>query len=60
MKQRFLNAKETATYLGVTEHTIRAWRKKGYLSCVKFGRAVRFDLMKIESWIKSKERPCLV
>ena len=56
MEKRFLNTKELAEYLGLSEDAIRAWVKKGSISFYKFGRAVRFDLIKIENWIKSKER----
>jgi len=55
MDKRFLNTKEIATYLGLSEHTIRAWVKLGKIPFYKLGRAVRFDLRKLEPWLKKKE-----
>lgn len=54
MEKRFLNTKETAVYLGLSEHTIRAWVKLGRLPFSKFGRAVRFDQRIIDKWVKDK------
>jgi len=53
--KRFLNTKEIAVYLCVSEHTIRAWVKTGQILFSKFGKSVRFDLDKIEIWLKKKE-----
>ena len=55
MDKRFLNTKEIATYLGLSEHTIRAWVKLGRIPFYKLGRAVRFDLRKLEPWLKRQE-----
>ena len=50
MEKRFINTKEMAIYLGLSEHTIRAWVKLGRLPFSKFGGAVRFDLRVIDKW----------
>jgi excisionase family DNA binding protein len=56
MDKRFLNTKEVAIYLGLSEHTIRAWVKLRQMPFYKLGRSVRFDLEKLEPWLKKKER----
>lgn len=53
--QRFLDVKSLAQYLCLSEDTIRAWVKTGQIPFSKLGRAVRFDLLKIEPWLKRKE-----
>ena len=55
ISQRFLDAKNLAQRLCLSEHTIRAWVKKGKIPFSKLGRAVRFDMHKIEQWLKGKE-----
>ena len=55
--KRFLNVPETAVYLGLSEDTIRAWVKQGKIPFTKLGKAVRFDLFRIEPWLKAKESP---
>ena len=55
MQKRFMKVKEITEHLNVSQHTIRAWVKTGYIPFCKFGRSVRFDLLKIEGWIKAKE-----
>lgn len=55
--KRFFNANEIATYLGLSDDTIRAWVKKGKIPFSKLGRAVRFDIQKIEPWLKVQECP---
>ncbi len=52
--KRFLNSKDVGVYLGLSEPTIRAWVQKGKIPCSRFGRAVRFDLRQIETWVKKK------
>jgi len=56
MDRRFFNTKEIALYLGESEHTIRAWVKKAYIPYSKLGRSVRFDLQRIELWLKDREK----
>ncbi|MHB8155593.1 MAG: helix-turn-helix domain-containing protein [Candidatus Omnitrophota bacterium] len=55
MEKRYLTTKEVAIYLGLSEHTIRAWVKLGRIPFYKLGRAVRFDLRKLEPWLKRQE-----
>jgi excisionase family DNA binding protein len=55
MEQRFLNTKEVAKYLGLSEATIRSWIKSYKIPFSKMGRCVRFDITKINLWVKTKE-----
>jgi len=55
MERRLYNAKEIACYLGMSEDAVRKWSIRGYIPFVKLGKSLRFDIIKIDSWIKSKE-----
>lgn len=55
MEKHYYTVQEVAIYLGLSEHTIRAWVKLGRIPFYKFGRAVRFDLKKLGPWLKKKE-----
>lgn len=55
MDKRFFNAKELATYLGLSEETIRKRAQRGTIPFSKFGKSLRFDIRKIDTWIKQKE-----
>lgn len=54
IQKRFLTAKEVAIYLGLKEDTIRKWVVRGKIPFTKFGKSLRFDLKKIESWVEKK------
>lgn len=41
---RYLSSAELAAILGLSEHTIRAWRKFRIITPIKFGRSVRWLL----------------
>ena len=53
--RRFLNVSEVAVYLGLSDDTIRCWVKNGKIPFSKLGKSVRFDLQRIEPWLKTKE-----
>lgn len=55
MERRFYNAKEIAFYMGMSEDAVRKWALRGQIPFVKLGKSLRFDMIKIEAWIKSKE-----
>ena len=57
MEKRFLTAKELAVYLALSEDTVRKWALRGKLPCSNFGKPLRFDLRRIEVWLKYKESP---
>lgn len=54
MEKRFLTARETAFYLGLSEDTIRKWAIRGKIPFFKFGKALRFDIEKINRWANQK------
>ena len=41
---RYLTSSELAEFLGLSEHTIRAWRKFRIITPIQFGRSVRWLL----------------
>ena len=41
---RYLTSAELAAFLGLSEHTIRAWRKLRFITPTTFGRSVRWLL----------------
>jgi len=41
---RYLSSAELAAFLGLSQHTIRAWRKFRIITPIKFGRSVRWLL----------------
>lgn len=55
ISQRFLDVRGTSEYLSLSEDTIRAWVKSRSIPYSKLGRSVRFDLFKLEGWLKEKE-----
>ena len=57
MERRFYNARDIACYLGVSEDAVRKWASLGRIPMVKLGKSLRFDITKIESWVKSKDSP---
>jgi len=55
MERRFYNAKDIASYLGVSEDAVRKWALRGYIPFIKLGKSLRFDMIKVEAWLKNKE-----
>lgn len=55
MERRFYNAKEISVYLGVSEDAVRKWALRGYIPFIKLGKALRFDMIRINSWVKNRE-----
>jgi len=47
IEAKYLSSAELATFLGLSEHTIRAWRKYRMITPVKFGRSVRWLLKSV-------------
>ena len=55
MKQ-FLDKKEVAAYLGLSEYTIDSWVSQGIeIPFVKMGRRVKFDMHDILQWIEANK-----
>lgn len=47
IESKYLSSAELATHLGLSEHTIRAWRKYRIITPVKLGRSVRWLLKSV-------------
>jgi predicted DNA-binding transcriptional regulator AlpA len=47
IESKYLSSTELAAFLGLSEHTIRAWRKYRIITPVKFGRSVRWLLKSV-------------
>lgn len=54
MEKRFLDIEDVSSYLNLSKPTIRAWVRLGKIPYTKFGRAVRFDLHRLDNWARSK------
>jgi excisionase family DNA binding protein len=54
-EKRFIGIKECSKYLDVAVGTLYDWVYKKKIPHVKLGRLVKFDLRKLEAWIKEKE-----
>ena len=55
MEKRFYSTKDISCYLGVTEAAVRKWAVRGRIPFVKLGKCLRFDMMKVNDWLKEKE-----
>jgi excisionase family DNA binding protein len=55
----YLGPGDIATLLGVSLHTVRAWRKHGRLPpAYKVGKLLRWDRASIEDWLRGHlEKP---
>ena len=51
---RYLSSAELAAFLGLSEHTIRAWRKFRRITPIKFGRSVRWLLKDVLEELKKR------
>lgn len=48
----FLGPEDIAGILGVSLHTVRAWRRRGYLPpAIKLGKLLRWPRTAIQAWI---------
>ena len=50
-KRRLLNAHETATYLGLSKAALYQLVHRKRIPVVRLGRALRFDVVKLDDWI---------
>lgn len=55
LEKRFIGAKELSGYLDVSVNTIRSWIWQRQIPYFKIGRLVKFDVKKIEGWLKDRE-----
>lgn len=54
--ERYLTSAELAKLLGLSEHTIRAWRKFRKITPIQFGRAVRWLLKDVLEELTKRRR----
>jgi len=53
--KRFLGVKELSEYLGVTPGTVYRWVHDQWIPHYKLGSLVKFEIEKIECWLKRRE-----
>ncbi len=53
---RYLSSAELAALLGLSEHTIRAWRKFRIITPIKLGRSVRWLLKDVLEELTKRRR----
>ena len=53
--KRYIGVRECAEYLGIKVSTVYSWVHLRNIPYIKMGRLVKFDILKLESWIKEKE-----
>jgi len=53
---RYLTSAELAEFLGMSEHTIRAWRKFRIITPIQFGRSVRWLLKDVLEELTKRRR----
>jgi len=53
---KYLSSAELAACLGLSEHTIRAWRKFRIITPVKLGRSVRWLLKEVLEELTKRRR----
>jgi len=52
VNQRLINAQELSNMLGISVNTAYSWVSQKKIPFVKCGRLTKFDVQKIEEWIK--------
>jgi excisionase family DNA binding protein len=50
-----LTPKEAASALAISERTLWELTKRSVIPCVRIGRAVRYDLVDLQSWIERQK-----
>ncbi len=59
MVKRYFTVPEIANYLGMSPNSIRAWVRLRRIPYSKLGRAVRFDIQKINTWAEEQSKKTL-
>ena len=55
LERRFIGVDELSRYLGVKKSTLYSWVNQRKIPYVKMGGLVKFDLPKIDEWLKKRE-----
>jgi excisionase family DNA binding protein len=56
---KYLSPAELSLMLGVSITTVYGWTSDRAIPFLKIGRLVRFEGLKINSWLKQKSIPCV-
>lgn len=54
MERRLIGIDELATYLDLSKNTLYSWVCQRRIPYCKIGRLVKFDLRKIDDWLKKQ------
>ncbi|MGG5342412.1 helix-turn-helix domain-containing protein [Enterococcus sp. AZ192] len=52
-KPRYMNKKQTCSYLQISNNTLDYWIKKG-LPVIRINGVMRFDSLEIDNWLSTK------
>lgn len=56
MKQKFLDTKEAAEYIGMSPRTLEAWRRKpSGLVYYMYGQKILYEISDLNKWIKNRK-----
>jgi len=53
--KRFLDMDECSRYVGITKGTLYVWVCRRKIPYLKVGKLVKFDIKRIESWMRGKQ-----
>ena len=53
MPEKWVNLKDVAVYLSMSEDTVRTWIKEGKLPFYRVGKRYKFKISEIDDWILS-------
>ncbi|MFC2165615.1 helix-turn-helix domain-containing protein [Acidobacteriota bacterium] len=54
--EKFLKPKEICEWIGIEMTTLYSWTSNDLIPHYKIGKNLRFNVSKVERWLKSKER----
>ena len=53
MPEKWVNLKDVAVYLSMSEDTVRTWIKEGKLPFYRVGKRYKFKISEVDDWIRS-------
>lgn len=54
MDRRYIGPEELSIYLGMSVRTIYFWIAQRKIPYFKLGKRLRFDILKVNAWLKDK------
>ncbi len=51
--EKWVNLKDIAEYLSVSEDTVRTWVRKGDIPFSRAGKRYKFKISEVEEWMRS-------